>query len=122
MVAVFVETLETLEHWPKLSGRISLSESAQTSPRKPDSRPSSAPASQCCTLQASYSERDYHKEWVEMTRTKFSDLRNELLAKPSVIQRLAASRQETEEELRQHALHQEESADSPIDLKDDFAE
>jgi hypothetical protein len=56
-----------------------------------------------------------------MTRTKFSDLRKELLAKPGVAERLSVARQETEEETRLYTLHQKEQTGNPIEMKDDLS-
>lgn len=44
-----------------------------------------------------------------MARTKFSELRNELLAKPGVAEKLAAARLGTNEEIRLYALRHSEA-------------
>jgi hypothetical protein len=62
------------------------------------------------------------KGLIDMKRTKFSDLRNELLAKPGIAERLAATRQETDEEIRLYTLHQEEETRTPVEMKDDLTE
>jgi hypothetical protein len=56
-----------------------------------------------------------------MAQTKFSDLRNELLAKPGIDERLSVARQETEEETRLYTLHQKEQTGTPIEMKDDLS-
>lgn len=44
-----------------------------------------------------------------MARTKFSELRNELLSKPGVAEKLAVARLETNEEIRLYALRHSEA-------------
>lgn len=44
-----------------------------------------------------------------MARTKFSELRDELLAKPGMTEKLAAARLETNEEIRLYALRHREA-------------
>lgn len=44
-----------------------------------------------------------------MARTKFSELRDELLAKPGVAEKLAVARLETNEEIRLYALRHSEA-------------